>query len=86
VEAVKMAYEMAGLGPEDVDVAEVHDCFTIAEIVAYEDCGFAKPGEGERLIEEKQTYLEVKSQSTWTEVSFERAPYGATERPRSEQL
>ncbi len=57
LEAVKMAYEMAGLGPEDVDVAEVHDCFTIAEIVAYEDCGFAKPGESERLIEEKQTYL-----------------------------
>jgi len=34
-EAVQAAYEMAGIGPEDIDVAEVHDCFTIAEIVAY---------------------------------------------------
>ena len=51
---------MAGIGPNDVDVAEVHDCFTIAEIIAYEDLGFAKPGEGSRLIEEKETYLEGK--------------------------
>jgi len=56
-EAAQAAYEMAGIGPEEIDVAEVHDCFTIAEIVAYEDCGFAKPGEGARLIDEKQTYL-----------------------------
>lgn len=59
-EAAKQAYEMAGLGPEDIDVAEVHDCFTISEIMAYEDLGFAKPGEGSRLIEEKQTYVEGK--------------------------
>jgi len=56
-EAAQAAYEMAGIGPEEIDVAEVHDCFTIAEIVAYEDCGFAKPGEGARLIDERQTYL-----------------------------
>jgi acetyl-CoA C-acetyltransferase len=56
-EAAQAAYEMAGIGPEAIDVAEVHDCFTIAEIVAYEDCGFAKPGEGTRLIDEEQTYL-----------------------------
>jgi acetyl-CoA C-acetyltransferase len=56
-EAAHAAYEMARIGPEEIDVAEVHDCFTIAEIVAYEDCGFAKPGEGARLIDEKQTYL-----------------------------
>ena len=56
-EAAKQAYEMAGIGPEDIDVAEVHDCFTIAEMMAYEDLGFAKPGEGARLIEEKQTYV-----------------------------
>jgi acetyl-CoA C-acetyltransferase len=55
--AAQAAFEMAGIGPEEIDVAEVHDCFTIAEIVAYEDCGFAKPGEGARLIDEKQTYL-----------------------------
>jgi acetyl-CoA C-acetyltransferase len=48
---------MAGLGPEDVDVAEVHDCFTIAEIIAYEDLGFCGPGEGGKLIEEGETCL-----------------------------
>jgi acetyl-CoA C-acetyltransferase len=58
--AAEEAYAMAGVGPEDIDVAEVHDCFTIAEIIAYEDLGFAKPGEGPRLIEEKETYLEGK--------------------------
>jgi acetyl-CoA C-acetyltransferase len=56
-EAARQAYEMAQLGAQDIDVAEVHDCFTIAEIMAYEDLGFCKPGEGPRLIEEKQTYL-----------------------------
>ncbi len=56
-EASKQAYEMAGVGPEDIDVAEVHDCFTIAEIMAYEDLGFAKPGEGTRLIDEKESYI-----------------------------
>jgi acetyl-CoA C-acetyltransferase len=40
------AYEMAGVGPNEIDVAEVHDCFTIAEIVASEDLGFVKKGEG----------------------------------------
>lgn len=56
--AAKEAYEMAGIGPNEVAVAEVHDCFTIAEILAYEDLGFAKPGEGPLLIDEKATYLE----------------------------
>jgi acetyl-CoA C-acetyltransferase len=55
-EAAKQAYKMAGVKPGDIDVAEVHDCFTVSEILAYEDLGFAKPGEGARLIEEKQTY------------------------------
>jgi len=59
-DAAKQAYKMAGVGPDDIDVAEVHDCFTISEILAYEDLGFAKPGEGPRLIEEKQTYVEGK--------------------------
>ncbi|RJR33092.1 MAG: thiolase domain-containing protein [Desulfobacteraceae bacterium] len=56
--AAKQAYAMAGVGPEDIDVAEVHDCFTIAEIMAYEDLGFAEPGGGARLIENKETYHE----------------------------
>ena len=59
-EAAKQAYKMAGVRPGDINVAEVHDCFTISEILAYEDLGFAKPGEGARLIEEKQTYVEGK--------------------------
>jgi len=59
-EAGKQAYEMAGIGPQDIDVAEVHDCFTISEILAYEDLGFARPGEGVGLIEEKQTYADGK--------------------------
>lgn len=57
-EAARQAYEMAKMKPEDIDVAEVHDCFTISEILAYEDLGFAKPGEGPRLIDEKQTYVD----------------------------
>jgi len=56
-EAAKRAYEMAGIGPEDIDVAQVHDCFTIAEIINYEDLGFAKPGEGVRLLDDRETHL-----------------------------
>jgi acetyl-CoA C-acetyltransferase len=56
-EAARGAYKMAGLGPSDIDVATVHDCFTIAEIVAYEDLGFCEKGEGGKLIEEKETYV-----------------------------
>lgn len=56
-EAARQAYQMADLGPEDIDVAEVHDCFTIAELLAYEDLRFAQPGEGVRLIRDKQTYV-----------------------------
>jgi len=44
--AAKKAYDAAGVGPEDIGVAEVHDCFTIAEIVASEDLGFVRKGEG----------------------------------------
>jgi acetyl-CoA C-acetyltransferase len=57
-EAAAQAYKMAGLGPNDIDVAEVHDCFTISEIIAYEDLGFAKPGEGKELVKGKETYKE----------------------------
>jgi acetyl-CoA C-acetyltransferase len=57
VEASKNAYKKSGLGPKDIDVADVHDCFTIAEILAYEDLGFCERGQGSKLIEEKQTYI-----------------------------
>jgi acetyl-CoA C-acetyltransferase len=56
--AAEQAYKMAGVGPKDIDIAEVHDCFTIAEIMAYEGLGFAKPGEGKELIRAKETYKE----------------------------
>lgn len=56
-EAARQAYGMAGVGPGDIDVAEVHDCFTIAEVMACEDLGFAKPGEAPKLIEDKETYV-----------------------------
>jgi acetyl-CoA C-acetyltransferase len=58
IEAGKKAYKMAGVGPKDIDVGEVHDCFTIAEIMAYENLGFAKNGEGKELIRAKETYQE----------------------------
>jgi acetyl-CoA C-acetyltransferase len=57
-QAAQQAYQMAGVGPQDIDVAEVHDCFTIAEMMAYENLGFAQPGEGKELIRAKETYQE----------------------------
>ena len=44
--SAEKAYKMAGVKPSDIQFAEVHDCFTIAEIVAIEDLGFVKKGEG----------------------------------------
>jgi len=58
--AAQQAYKMAGVKPKHIDLAEVHDCFTIAEIIAYEDLGFCKPGEGGKLIEIGVTTLEGK--------------------------
>ena len=56
--AAESAYEMAGLGPDDVDFAEVHDCFAIAELLAYEDLGFCERGEAPALIDEGVTELD----------------------------
>jgi acetyl-CoA C-acetyltransferase len=55
--AARQAYEMADVKPEQVDVAEVHDCFTIAEIIAYEDLGLCRAGEGGKLAEGGETRL-----------------------------
>ncbi len=55
--AAQQAYEMAGIGPEDVDLAEVHDCFTVAELLHYEDLGFCAKGEGPKLVREGATEL-----------------------------
>jgi len=51
------AYKMAGVESKDLDVAEVHDCFTIAEILAYEDLGFCGSGKGGKLIQDGTTEL-----------------------------
>jgi acetyl-CoA C-acetyltransferase len=55
--ASKTAYEMANIAPDQVNLAEVHDCFTIAELIAYEDLGFCKVGEGGKLVESGATTL-----------------------------
>lgn len=55
--AAQQAYSRAGVGPTEIDVAEVHDCFTIAEIIAYEDLGFCETGKGGKLIEDGVTHL-----------------------------
>jgi len=60
-DAAAQAYHMAGVGPKDVDVADVHDCFTIAEIMAYEDLGFCEKGQGGRYIEERHAYIGGKT-------------------------
>jgi acetyl-CoA acetyltransferase len=56
--AAEAAYEDAGITPDDIDVAEVHDCFTIAEILALEALGFYEPGEGVRGAVEGETALD----------------------------
>jgi len=55
--AAKAAYEMAGVGPEDVNLVELHDCFATAEIVHYENLGLCADGEGGRLIDTGETAL-----------------------------
>ncbi|MEM2874981.1 MAG: thiolase domain-containing protein [Candidatus Hadarchaeales archaeon] len=57
IEASRIAYRMAGIEPKDVDLAEVHDCFTIAEIMAIEDLGFCKKGEGGKLTKDGATEI-----------------------------
>lgn len=55
--AVALAYEMAGIGPMDLDVAEVHDATSPAELLAYEDIGLCPPGDGGKLVDEGATDL-----------------------------
>jgi acetyl-CoA C-acetyltransferase len=56
--AAKEAYEMSGLTPKDIQFSEVHDCFSIAEIIHMEDLGFFQPGEGYRAVAEGLTRLD----------------------------
>lgn len=55
--ASSQAFETAGIGPEDLDLAEVHDCFSIAEIMRIENLGLCPPGEGGRWVEEGLTEM-----------------------------
>jgi acetyl-CoA C-acetyltransferase len=57
VSASQQAYKAAKLQPKQLDFAEVHDCFTIAEILAYEDLGFCGRGEGVKFLREGQTEI-----------------------------
>jgi acetyl-CoA C-acetyltransferase len=56
-EAGERAYEMASVDPSDLDFAEVHDCFAIAELLAYEDLGFCEPGEAGEFVASGATEL-----------------------------
>ena len=56
-EAAAKAYEMAGLGPEDVDLVELHDCFATAEILHYENLGLCGAGEAGRMIDDGEVAL-----------------------------
>ncbi|XOV88449.1 MAG: thiolase family protein [Pseudomonadota bacterium] len=55
--AAAKAYEMAGLGPDDIDLVELHDCFATAEILHYENLGLCKDGEAGRMIDEGEVAL-----------------------------
>ncbi len=54
-EAARIAYEQAELGPEDIDVCELHDCFSTNELITYEALGFAAEGEGQNLVRAEAT-------------------------------
>jgi len=56
--AVGKVYSDAGIRPEDVDVAEVHDCFTVTELLMMEACGWAKPGQAAAMVREGRTAIE----------------------------
>ncbi len=55
--AAAQAYEMAGIGPQDLDLVELHDCFATAEVLHYENLGLCADGEAGKLIDEKTTWL-----------------------------
>jgi len=77
--AAREAYEMSGLKPEDIQFSEVHDCFSIAELLHIEDLGFFKPGEGYKAVEEGLTRLDgPKPINTSGGLKCKGHPVGAT--------
>jgi len=57
IRAGQEAYQQAGLGPKDIDVALVHDCFSISELIHYEDLGFCEKGDAKDMIEKGETEI-----------------------------
>ena len=55
--AAAQAYEMAGVGPDDLDLVELHDCFATAEVLHYENLGLCADGEAGKLIDERSTWI-----------------------------
>ncbi|MBW2206341.1 MAG: hypothetical protein JRG79_05480 [Deltaproteobacteria bacterium] len=77
--AANEAYGMAGLTPQDIQFSEVHDCFSIAELIHIEDLGFFKPGEGYKAVEEGLTRLDgSKPINTSGGLKCKGHPVGAT--------
>jgi acetyl-CoA C-acetyltransferase len=77
--AAQEAYEMSGLKPEDIQFSEVHDCFSMAEILHVEDLGFFKPGQGYKAIGEGHTRLDgPKPINTSGGLKTKGHPVGAT--------
>jgi acetyl-CoA C-acetyltransferase len=77
--AANEAYQMSGLTPEDVQIAEVHDCFSIAELIHIEDLGFFQAGEGYKAVEEGLTRLDgSKPINTSGGLKCKGHPVGAT--------
>jgi len=77
--AAKEAYGLSGLRPEDIQFAEVHDCFSIAEILHIEDLGFFKPGQGYKAVAEGRTRLDgSKPINTSGGLKCKGHPVGAT--------
>jgi acetyl-CoA C-acetyltransferase len=77
--AAEKAYRMAGVGPADIQFAEVHDCFTIAEIIALEDLGFCSRGEGGPFSAAGKTALKgAKPVNTSGGLKAKGHPVGAT--------
>lgn len=77
--AANEAYEMAGLTPADIQFAEVHDCFSIAELLHIEDLGFFKPGEGYKAVSDGLTRLDgEKPINTSGGLKCKGHPVGAT--------
>ena len=70
----RFAYEMAGLGPEDIDVAQLYDCFSIVPVIELEELGFCKPGEGARSTPNTTRTSAASCRSTRTACFRTRTP------------